>query len=297
MHLEYCTDGEIMTEGETRSTRLNSRWLLKLVIFAVVSAGFGAWGMYDAFIAYPKRGQRVAQFELLEYFDKSDAKGMLYRASVDDPAAEQVRLTEEYERKAQLTDIELARLSWLNELAKVANLTVLAQENTDMVSRPPAEQEDTQTWFVVPATSRDDLGKTLAGKKAPPPLSDLDIVFQYGIAAVGWGVCVLVLWRIMRSGTIKYRYVSEDRRLILPDGREITPSDIELVDKRDWHKFYVYLKLKDSGKEVKLDVLRFVPLEEWVLEMAKHVEGYEGDDEAPTEDDSENASETAESPA
>jgi hypothetical protein len=44
---------------------------------------------------------------------------------------------------------------------------------------------------------------------------------------------------------------------------------INEVDKRKWHKFFVFLKLADNSPEIKLDLLRYSPLEDWVLEMEK----------------------------
>lgn len=268
-----------MTEGQTLTTKLSPRWLFKMGVFAIVGALFGAWGLYDGLVKYPARGERVAQFELLEYLDKADTAGRLFRASVDDPAGELTRLRELRASGGVVGEVEEARLGWLHELAKVNNLATLTAENAAMTSRPPAAQEDTKTWFLVPATTRDALRAELQGKKQPAPLSDFDILFQYLIAVVGWAVFLLVLWRIVKSAATKYRYVPGEMRLTLPGGRAITPSDIALVDKRDWHKFFVHLKLKGSGEEVKLDLLRFQPLEQWVLQMARHVEGYEPSEE------------------
>ena len=131
----------------------------------------------------------------------------------------------------------------------------------------------------MPASTRDTLRAELQGIKQPAPLSDFDILSQYVFAVAGWGVFLFVVWRWFRSATTKYRFEPDAQKLTLPDGRAITPSDIELVDKRDWHKYFVHLKLKQSGDEVKLDLLRFQPLEQWVLAMAKNVEGYEPSEE------------------
>ncbi|MCA9292491.1 MAG: hypothetical protein KDA20_01615 [Phycisphaerales bacterium] len=268
-----------MAEGQTLTTKLSPRWLFKMGVFAIIGALFGAWGLYDGLVKYPARGERVAQFELLEYFDKADAQGRLFRTSVDDPAAELTRLKDLRASGGGMSDLDDARLGWLLELAKVNNLATLTAENTAMAARTPAEQKDTKTRFIVPASTRDTLRAELQGIKQPAPLSDFDILSQYVFAVAGWGVFLFVVWRWFRSATTKYRFEPDAQKLTLPDGRAITPSDIELVDKRDWHKYFVHLKLKQSGDEVKLDLLRFQPLEQWVLAMAKNVEGYEPSEE------------------
>ncbi|MGH7132453.1 MAG: hypothetical protein ACREJO_10960, partial [Phycisphaerales bacterium] len=53
-----------------------------------------------------------------------------------------------------------------------------------------------------------------------------------------------------------------------PDGKTIVPADIAEFDKRKWDKFYVTINLK-GGEARKLDLLRYVPLEEWVLAMER----------------------------
>ncbi len=60
----------------------------------------------------------------------------------------------------------------------------------------------------------------------------------------------------------------------LPGGHSLTPADLTDVDKRKWDKFFVSLVVKPGhatlgGKEVALDLLRYEPLEDWVLEMEK----------------------------
>ena len=273
-----------MSEGQTQTTKLSSKWLFKMGIFALVGLGLGLWGVYDAFVAYPARGELVAKFEQLEYFDKADGAGRLYRASIDDPAAEHARLSA-LPAGSGLDDVEAARLGWLTELRKVRNLAVLTQQNQAMAALPPGEQTDTATRFIVPATARDELRAELQGKSQPPPLSTYDIPMQYGFVVLGFGVFGIIAWRFLRSAAQKYRYEASAHALTLPDGRTITPDMIELVDKRDWHKFYVYMKLKEKGEEIKLDLLRFTPLEAWILEMETQIDGYEPPAKASGGDD------------
>ena len=45
-----------------QKTRLNKPWVIKMVIFAGVLIFFGFYGLYDAMISYPARGQNHADF-------------------------------------------------------------------------------------------------------------------------------------------------------------------------------------------------------------------------------------------
>lgn len=61
-------------------------------------------------------------------------------------------------------------------------------------------------------------------------------------------------------------------RLGVPGGASVVPADVEVFDRRKWDKFLVFLKIKPEhpqlgGKEVKLDLYQYEPLEAWYLEM------------------------------
>ena len=77
----------------------------------------------------------------------------------------------------------------------------------------------------------------------------------------------------------------------LPDGRTITPDMIESVDRSKWDKFYVFLRLNDGSPDVRLDLLRHEPLEEWFLEMERLSPGYVPPEEDEDEDEDDGVAE------
>ena len=95
------------------------------------------------------------------------------------------------------------------------------------------------------------------------PVQWLFVVVGFGLG--GYLVFLMVKCKAQASRT---KFESETQRLTVPSGASFTPADLEDVDKRLWHKYYVTMQLKD-GSEHKLDLLRYVPLEEWVLGMER----------------------------
>ncbi|MBX3358191.1 MAG: hypothetical protein KF745_07165 [Phycisphaeraceae bacterium] len=244
-------------------TRLNSHWLMKMAIFFIVLVGLGSWGLYDATIAYPARGQADASYQLKEYLAAAKTAGRLSQTRVTDPVTD---LADLQKRRAEFTSaardtatgngriaaMELAKLQWLESLSRVWALDSATARITD-----PEKQlaELTAEWNT---------------RGAPKPLSGLDMFFQWLFVAIGgvgaaW-VALVVLW----AGTMKFRFDPATLRLTLPGAGTptIAPADIKEFDKRKWHKFFVTLNLKD-GRQVKLDLLRYTPLEDWILQMER----------------------------
>ena len=62
--------------------------------------------------------------------------------------------------------------------------------------------------------------------------------------------------------------------LVSSNGKRLLPSEIAEVDRRLWHKFFVFLKPSDGSSEVKLDLLRYTPLEDWFLEIEQRTPNY-----------------------
>ncbi|MEZ6210689.1 MAG: hypothetical protein R3B46_05480 [Phycisphaerales bacterium] len=54
-----------------------------------------------------------------------------------------------------------------------------------------------------------------------------------------------------------------------------------MLDKRKWDKYYAFLKVDGRPDELKLDLYRYVPLEEWVLDMWRRSPGYDGSEDEP----------------
>ncbi|MEX2218359.1 MAG: hypothetical protein WD749_06320 [Phycisphaerales bacterium] len=237
-----------------QTTTLNRPWYLKMAVFFVLFLGFGVYGLYDATVAYPNRGAKYAETRLFEYLKASQTTGPLTsRVSVEQPREELARL-----RGAQraLSDVERARLNWLLSLEIIGRLT---PEHT-AIAQP------------------EERFKALEAKWAqgaqPKPLEWYDIPVQWIITAVGFGGAAWLGGLFLAVSRKRYRWDGEKLELTLPEGASVTPADLEDVDKRKWDKYLVFLRVKPShaklgGREVKLDLYRYAPLESWVLELER----------------------------
>lgn len=86
--------------------------------------------------------------------------------------------------------------------------------------------------------------------------------------------------------------------LTLPGGESITPDDVAEFDKRKWDKFLFFFKIKPDhatlgGREIKLDLYQYVPLEDWAVAMHRHARPEDYADENPADENpaDENAAE------
>lgn len=264
-------------------TSLSRKWLTKMWIFMLALIFLGLWGLWDATIVYPNKGARHARFMLKEYLARLDDSGLLLRdANVEDPAAELSSI--ELMGDVAADSIEAARRTWLVSLSRIHSLQALADENQAELQRrdanPASPAQDTTTMFADPSATLAQLDRELQNQSVPSPVNAFDIPFQYVLMVGTWGGAAIVIVIMLRSAARKFRYDHESKTLTLPDGRAITPEQIEVVDKRDWHKYFVYLKVDGAPDEMKLDLLRYDPLESWILEMEKLHPNYE-----PPEDD------------
>jgi hypothetical protein len=246
--------------AEPAISRVPRGWFIKQVIIVLVLLVFGFWGMADAFYIYPKRGREAAEALELQYLQQATAPGVTDAVGVPDPVAELAKLREANE--ASLSPLRRARRDWLVALK---NVGMLAPEHTKIDSPTERAKELTARW-----TAGED-GKTIS---VPKPLNSYDIPVQYLIMAVGWGGgvwCLVVLVNALRT---KYRWDEATQTLTLPSGVAFRPGDVEDFDKRKWDKFLVFVKFKSSfeplaGQELKIDLLRHVPVEDWILAMEK----------------------------
>lgn len=271
------SDSQTETNQATTTT-LNRRWLLKMVAILVMCVGFAAFFAYDGFIAYPKRGALHTDFMLQAYLANAASAGKLAVASVEDPAAAYTELNTRVRSGLPLTATDQSKLAWLKSLSRIRSLAALARANREALAQGGVP--DTETMFADPGGRKAALDQALSQRSQPTPLSAYDIPSQYIVGAL----CTLgAIWMVLvliRASQTRYRYDHASHTLTLPDGRTITPSDIVEVDKRKWDKFFVFLRLTDEKQkageeEIKLDLLRYVPLEEWFLEMEKLTPGYE----------------------
>jgi len=265
-------------------TTISRNWLAKMALFIAAFLGLAVWGLVDALVIYPARGAQHARFMEYKYLDALDETGSILRASVDDPEA---ALADLDDRRAELVDemaalppesvarqrieIELARFSWRNSLADAWMLT------------------PEQTSFDDPAARLAELEEEWASAEQPKGLSAFDIPMQWVFVVIGVGGAAWLGMTVLRVTRTTFAYDESTRTLTLPSGARFAPGDIAEVDKRKWHKYFVTIKLSDGATHT-LDLLRYQPLEEWVLEMEKHSPGYE----PPKEEGGEKAGESAE---
>jgi hypothetical protein len=243
-------------QAATIRTKVSPKWLGKQLVFIVIVAGFALWALADAVWIYPKRGEEAAEFLKLQYLKATMAPGVLEKVGVEDPAAEIGALRSR--DRASLSAVQKLRLEWLEALRNAGKLTADRTNLTVETARSEMERLD-----------------KLFGKSAKPKqLSQFDIPLQWIILLVCGVVAIMMVLVLLRTMGTSYAWDPATRTLTLPNGTSIGPGDIELFDKRKWDKFLIFLKIKAgshalAGSELKLDLLRYVPLEEWVLEMEK----------------------------
>lgn len=238
------------------STKTSKKWLVRTYGFAIFVFIFGCWGLFDAVIAYPKRGANVAEKFQLEYLRAAEQNRALESASVADPAAELVKLRDKSTQQQLTSPVESARLQWLSAL--------------DTIGRAKPEH----TTIADPRARKAELEEVWAKKTPSEPLAAWDLPLQWGITVAGFGATAWLLLLIVMVKGKTYTWNAATQTLGLPGGASLTPADVEDFDKRRWDKFLIFLKIKSShaqlgGQELKLDLLRYEPLETWVLEMEK----------------------------
>lgn len=246
--------------AEVQTTTLNRGWVLKMGMFLLVAAVIGSWGLLDASVFYPRSGEADASFRLRNYLQRAKDVGRLTQTKVTEPRKDLAELTA---RKAELASksgetsmsgriaaMELAKLEWLESLSRLWRLDSAPTRIAD----PEAQLKKlTDEW------------KT---KSTPTPLSEHDILFQWIITSLGFLLAVAVLAVLLRAKMKRFTWDEGEKRLTLPDGSAFTPAEVREFDKRKWHKFFVTVVLND-GRNIKLDLLRHSPLEEWILEMER----------------------------
>ena len=263
-------------EGERRvSTTFNRPWLIRVVIMFVVLFAFGTWGLYDALVAYPNRGEAYAEYAEWQYLqaaqeaDEEDPAIFPGGVGVANPEQELEELTQRETQQRNQSDaansessrhrraqMEIAREKWLTALNRVGELE---PERTDL------ERDAVRDRL-------EQLGTEWTTKSPPSPLAGYDIPSQWVIAAVCYGFSAYILFLFIRVAAVNYRWDPSEKRLMLPGGASITPADITDVDKRKWDKFVVFVHVRPEhpqlgGKVLRFDTFRHARLEDWILEM------------------------------
>lgn len=243
-------------------TRLGKRWKLKMAISILVLLGLGVWGYVDAAIVYPGRGARASRLLEAQYLNELMSRGQLdnLRASVQDPARELERLRAARGGGLDLKDTAL--LGWLDSLKSIGRLA------PDHTAIPRTDFLDGKAV----ATAADRLTSLAGMKLDDKPLAGWDIPVQWLICAAGLVGAAYLGGLFAMVARKRYRWDAGAKRLSLPGGEAITPADLADVDRRLWHKFLVTLAIRPEhaalgGKSVTLDLYRYEPLEDWVVEM------------------------------
>jgi len=257
--------------GPTK-TVLNRTWLIKVVVMTVALFAFGSWGLFDAVVAYPNRGEKYASHAKLEYLraanaaDENEERGVLRReASVEDPVAELAELNSVEDDLAQAAadetnptyfraNMELRRREWLTGLSRIGKLV----------------PEETTMEF--PRQQLAELEEEWKTETAPSRLESYDIPSQWAIMGVCYGFTIYLSALFIGVASKSYRWDPDEQRLTFPNGESIVPSDLDDVDKSKWEKFIVYLTIKSGhgtlgGESVKVDTYRYALLEDWILDM------------------------------
>lgn len=255
-----------------QTTKLARKWVMKMALFLVLLIGFGIYGLYDATIAYPKRGESSASWHLHQYLTEADEANSL---TVDlgipagTTAAEHMSDLEgrldELARSAESTsprardDAEalIAKYAWLKSLAVMGRLSN-ERVQADIGVQPRETLAALKTrWETT---------------EQPKALASYDIPVQWFFTFVGFGGGLWMLLHVIAVASKKYTWEPASMRLGVPGGASVVPADVEVFDRRKWDKFLVFLKIKPEhpqlgGKEVKLDLYQYEPLEAWYLEM------------------------------
>ncbi|MBA4028741.1 MAG: hypothetical protein C0475_06360 [Planctomyces sp.] len=243
--------------ADLQRTSVHRKWVFKFVAVLAVCLALGGWGLADAVWIYPARGEKAAKFFELDYLRASEAALRMSEATVPDPeltlAQLRGRSDELLDRAVDDRSVEArdrARLLWLESLDRLGRAVPERTAFADARARVRELEEFAKTTTV------------------PLPLDKYDLPIQYAISVIGFAASAYPVWLLLTVSRVRYAWDPEAKRLHLPDGATITPADISGVDRRAWHKFYVTLELKDN-RRVKLDLLRYVPLEDWVIELHK----------------------------
>lgn len=251
--------------GEVQTTTLHRPWVFKMVIFTLVTVGFGLWGLYDAVIAYPARGNSHAEYAEWQYLQAAKREGSLSAAAEGsgDPAARLDALKAKLPRK----DLEQAEFDWLLSLSRMHRLNAGA------------------TKIESPNQRLDELTKKWSGIQQPLPLEAYDLPFQWSIVVVSFGLAAVVVANMVKSAAKKYSWEPASSTLTLPGDRRVKAEDLADVDKTKWHKYFCALTFTDGSAPVELDVLKYTGLEEWVLtlEQIRFPERAAAEAEAPLE--------------
>ncbi len=258
----------------TTRTTINRKWWIKQVLFLIVTFGLGLYFLYDGLVAYPNRGARAAEyaeFQYLQVWDK-ERGGIGTLDGISDPVERLKQLEGKKTSVGTLDASEEALLRWFENLKTISKLV---PEATDI---PRTNYKDgVQVSSAKERLNTLRLAWTTNGQeqKSPTPLSALDIPSQwFGLVVSGLiGIWLLIVF--LKAVRKIYKWDPATKVIALPGGAgAFGPHDIEEFDRRRWEKLFITLKFKSThptlaGKSMEFDLLRYEPLESWILEQER----------------------------
>lgn len=235
-------------------------------VYILVLQAFSALCIYDAIWKYPARGADAASFNEYRYLNalnKADA-GAFAAFNLQDP----VGMLDRLERKADLVGADQALNDWLTQLKYIGALKPESTSIPRSDARKGGKITDPSTRLAELKSEwerSDGSDSTHAN-----PLTSWDIPSQWIMLVMCEGISVILIVVFVITKSKVYRWDPATLTLSTPGGASITPSDLEDVDKRKWHRFYVHLKIKPEhptlgGKEIEFDLKRHDHVEGWIL--------------------------------
>jgi hypothetical protein len=261
-------------------SQLSRKWTLKIGIIGLALFALGLWGVWDAAIKFPNAGAEAAEYLEFQYLKEVRSEHREFAASVPSssdqrtPSQRLRDLSEKSDQGAALSAADRQLRGWLDQLKIIGRLEP-ASESTQIPRADFRKDEHGQPVQVKDYGQRlADLQTKWSTANTPTPQSTHDIHIQWLIAAGGLGVGGWMLALLLAARTKVYRWNAPEQRLTFPDGTSLVPSDIAEFDKRKWHKLFITLKVRPThpqlgGKEVEIDLLRYEPVEDWVLTMER----------------------------
>ncbi len=241
-------------------TSIPKKWMILQAVYMGVLLAYAIWCVYDGAVLLPNRGKADAEYKERQYLEAAKTASSLSEASVKTPVEEYEQLNEQVAEMRGLANsttatgkinaLRVARYEWLKALRLVGQLS---PEKTTIADPERRLKELDEKW------------KSLV---PPKPLAGYDIPLQWWQLPVVLGVFLAVAVVTVRTKLTVYRYDPASKTLTLPGGEKVSYMDLKEVDKRQWHKVRCTLVLND-GRQLPMDLLRYVPLEEWILEMEK----------------------------
>lgn len=244
------------------STRVQPRYIFRMVAIAVVSIGLGIWGVLDYAVFIPReemlyhRGQVVCQqvHEAFMAARAEDAGAAKVReemtGAVDVLNAELKRLFElglsEEEGEQPSAEAMLASVEEQNA-TEWLGILLLFREGLMRATRPEPTDQDLQIVDKAATLARNGVNET-AGISKP---GEFDRYVKGLLFVPCLPIGILMLWPIYRAS--KKRYVLEDDGTLRTPQGDLAPNEIEDIDMKRWMAKSIAYVETTTGQRIKLD--------------------------------------------